>query len=140
MKQIQQIVKEKDRLYTNQCGEKRRKPNDAIRNAAEVIVKLSEMCRQARLRQWRHFKRLPPTSTISKALGGEAPIDSGQKVKQKRSWLQLLEEDISTRQNPETGNPLTIKGAEDFSRDGSKFRKYVVYGTRTDGEHISHGV
>jgi hypothetical protein len=54
--------------------------------------------------------------------------------------LQLLEEDISTRQNPETGNPLTIKGAEDFSRDGSKFRKYVVYGTRTDGEHISHGV
>ncbi len=81
MKQIQQIVKEKDRLYTNQCGEKRRKPNDAIRNAAEVIVKLSEMCRQARLRQWRHFKRLPPTSTISKALGGEAPIDSGQKVK-----------------------------------------------------------
>ncbi len=46
---------------------------------------------------------------------------------------------FNKRQNPETGNPLTIKEAEDFSRDRSKFRKYVVYGTRTDGEHTSHG-
>jgi hypothetical protein len=109
MKQIRQLVKEKDRTYTNQSGERRRKPNDAIRNAAEVTVKLSEMCRQGRLRQWGHFKRLPPTSTISKALRGEAPTGSGLQVIQKRSWLQLLEEDISTRQNPETGNPLTIR-------------------------------
>ncbi len=65
MRLIRQLVQEKDRIYITEDGQRRRKSNDSIRKAAEIQVRLSEMCRQARLRQWGHFRRLPPTSTIS---------------------------------------------------------------------------
>ncbi len=137
MRLIRQLVQEKDRIYIIDNGQRRRKSNDSIREAAGIKVRLSEMCKQARLRQWGHFTRLPPTSTIAKALRGQAPVGPGLKRKLKRSWTQLIFEDISTRLHPETGNQLTMLEAEELSHDRNK-QIYKICGVRRTRRWPAH--
>jgi hypothetical protein len=104
---------------------RREMTNDAIRRIAHCPVKLSEACRQGRLRYFGHVCRMDPTRAPHWALHHEAPGTSKQ-GRPHLSWIQLLHQDAASR-------GLSIPDLRQLAPNQAAYRSRVVYGERTDG-------
>jgi hypothetical protein len=105
--------------------------NHEVRQLAHCPVKLSEMCRQYRLRYYGHLCRLQPGRLPHTALTKEAP-GLRRQGRPLSAWMDLLVADAATR-------GLSTTDLQALAEDVVTYRKQVVYAPRLDGQPTSLG-
>ena len=105
--------------------------NPTIHRLSDCPVKLSELCRQYRLRYYGHLCRMKPGRLPQVCLTQPAPVFRRQ-GRPTRDWLTTSETDAATR-------GLTLADLQRLSSDPADYRRRVIYAPRIDGQATSLG-